>query len=695
MSTIALLVGSQAFASQPVETNPLLIKSNTPFNTPAFSQIKNEHFLPAFEKAIADARQEVDVVVNNKKSPTFENTIVALSSNGELLDEVASIFFNLLSANTNDEMQKLAQTISPMLSDFQNDISLNEKLFARVKVVYNQRAKLKLTPEQATLLEKTYKGFVRSGANLNDAEKEKYRAFTKELSTLTLTFNNNVLAETNAFLLHIDNKADLAGLPQSAIDDAAQTAKAKNVEGWCFTLQGPSYLAFMKYADNRSLREKLYKAYNSKGAHANEYNNESNLKRIAELRLEVAKLLGYNTYSDYVLEERMAQNATNVNKLLNQLLDASKPYALNEVKEVQDFATANGATFALQPWDFSYYSEKLKNQKYSFNEELIRPYFKLENVRAGIFELAHRLYGLTFVENNKIDKYHSDVKVFEVYDQNNKFLSVLYLDFFPRDSKRGGAWMTSYREQKKVDGKDIRPIISVVTNFSKPTDTKPSLLTYYEVSTFLHEFGHALHGMLSDVTYSSLSGTSVYRDYVELPSQIMENFAREKEFLDLFAVNYETGEKIPEDLVKKLLASQNYLAGYSSVRQIAFGLLDMAYHSQTAAISVPVATFEKQATSATQLLPVADSCLISTSFSHIFAGGYAAGYYSYKWAEVLDADAFSVFKAHGIFDKATADSFRQNVLSKGGSEHPMVLYKRFRGQEPSIDALLIRSGFKK
>jgi len=695
MSTIALLVGSQAFASQPVESNPLLRKFDTPFNTPPFSEIKNEHFLPAFEKAITVARTEVDAIINNTQSPTFENTIVALANNGELLDQISTIFFNLTGANTNDEMQKLAQTISPMLSEFQNDISLNVKLFERVKIVYNQKDKLKLTPEQATLLEKTYKGFVRSGANLTDAEKEKYRAVTKELSTLTLTFSNNVLAETNSFLLPIKNKADLAGLPQSAIDDAAQTAKAKKLEGWCFTLQGPSYLSFMKYADNRSLREKLYRAYNSKAAHPNEFNNEINLKRIAELRLKVANLLGYKTYSDYVLEERMAQNATNVNKLLTQLLEASKPYALNEVKEVQDFATANGANFALQAWDFSYYSEKLKNQKYSFNEELIRPYFKLENVRAGIFELANRLYGITFRENKQIDKYHPDVQVFEVYDKDNKFLSVLYLDFFPRDSKRGGAWMTSYRDQKKIDGKDIRPIISVVTNFSKPTDTKPSLLTYYEVTTFLHEFGHALHGMLSDATYGNLSGTAVYRDYVELPSQIMENFAREKDFLDLFAVNYETGEKIPADLVKKLLASQNYLAGYSSVRQIAFGLLDMSYHSQTSAITSSVSDFEKKATSATQLLPVADSCLISTSFSHIFAGGYAAGYYSYKWAEVLDADAFSMFKSHGIFDKATAESFRSNILSKGGTEHPMILYKRFRGQEPTIDALLIRSGFKK
>jgi peptidyl-dipeptidase Dcp len=673
--------------------NPLLQPFETPFETPPFNDIRNEHFLTAFEIAIAEARNEIDDIVRHKAAPTFGNTIEALAGNGTLLERVSAIFFNLLSAYTDDEKQNLAQTISPMLSEFQNDVSLNETLFERVKAIYAQRNELPLTTEQQTLLERTYKGFVRSGANLSEDDKEKYRAYTKELSTLTLTFNNNVLAETNAYTLHIEDKDNLAGLPESAIEEAAHTATAKGLGGWCFTLQAPSYLAFMKYAANRNLRKEMYKAYNTKGAQRNEYNNEAILKRIAELRLLVANLLGYKTYADYVLEERMAENSANVDRLLTELLGASKPFAVKETQEVQAFAEKCGADFNLMPWDWSFYSEKLKDKKYNYNEELIRPYFPLENVRKGVFELTKRLYGLSFIENHTIQKYHSDVQCFEVYDEDAAFLGILYLDFFPRDSKRGGAWMTSFREQYREEGNDIRPIISIVTNFSKPTDTKPSLLTFYEVKTFLHEFGHALHGMLSNVTYASLSGTNVFRDFVELPSQIMENWAAEQDFLDLFACHYQTQEKIPADIIKQITDSQNYLSGYACVRQLSFGLLDMAYHCQTAPIDESVATFEQHATESTQLFPSVNGCLISTSFSHIFAGGYAAGYYGYKWAEVLDADAFSVFKENGIFDLQTASSFRENILSQGGTEHPMTLYKRFRGQEPGIKALLVRSGF--
>jgi peptidyl-dipeptidase Dcp len=673
--------------------NPLLQPFETPFETPPFNEIRNEHFLTAFEIAIAEARNEIDDIVKQKAAPTFGNTIEALARNGILLERVSAIFFNLLSADTDDEKQNLAQTISPMLSEFQNDVGLNETLFERVKAVYAQAGNLTLTTEQQTLLERTYKGFVRSGANLSEADKEKYRAYTKELSTLTLTFNNNVLAETNAYTLHIEDKDNLSGLPESAIEEAANTAKARGLGGWCFTLQVPSYLAFMKYASNRALRKEMYKAYNTKGAQRNEYNNEAILKRIAELRLLVANLLGYKTYADYALEERMAESSANVNRLLTELLDASKPYALKEMQEVQAFAEKCGADFNLMPWDWSFYSEKLKDKKYNYNEELIRPYFPLENVRKGVFELAERLYGLSFVENYTIQKYHPDVQCFEVYDEDGTFLSVLYLDFFPRESKRGGAWMTSFREQYRENGTDVRPIISIVTNFSKPTDTKPSLLTFYEVKTFLHEFGHALHGMLSNVTYASLSGTNVFRDFVELPSQIMENWAAEQDFLDLFASHYQTQEKIPANIVQQIIDSQNFLSGYACVRQLSFGLLDMAYHSQTAPVDESVATFEQHATEPTQLFPAVSGCLISTSFSHIFAGGYAAGYYGYKWAEVLDADAFSVFRDKGIFNLQTASSFRENILSLGGTEHPMVLYKRFRGQEPGIEALLVRSGF--
>lgn len=668
--------------------------AKTPFETPAFDKITNEHFLPAFEASIAEAKAEVDAIVNSKKKPDFENTIAALDRTGDRLDQISSIFFNLLSAETDAQKQTLAQTISPMLTEFSNDINLNDRLFKRVKQVYEVKDKLKLTPEQSRLLEKTYKGFVRGGANLSDEDKLTYREVSKELSTLTLTFNNNVLAETNAFVLHITDQSDLAGLPASVIESAEQTAKAKKLEGWCFTLQAPSYMPFMKYAENRALREKLYRAYNTRGTQDNEFNNQQIIQKIVSLRLKLVNLLGYKTYADYVLEERMATNTEQVNKLLNQLLDASKPVAMAELAEIQAFANRKGVTFTLQPWDWSFYSEKLKDEKYSINEELLRPYFQLEKVREGIFDLTQKLYGISFKENKSIPLYHPEVQTYEVYDEKGQFLSVLYLDFYPREGKRPGAWMTSYRSQKKIGKTDVRPFISIVCNFTRPTDDKPSLLTFNEFETFMHEFGHALHGMLSDCTYSSLSGTSVYRDFVELPSQIMENWCVEKEFLDLFAEHYQTGEKIPADLIQKIIASQNFLSGYASMRQLSFGMLDMAYHSQTVALTESIPSFEKKAIESTNVLTPVEGCLVSTAFAHIFAGGYAAGYYSYKWAEVLDADAFSVFKEKGIFDRQTAEKFRATILSKGGTEHPMELYKRFRGQEPTIDALFIRSGFK-
>lgn len=677
------------------DSNPLLSKFDTPYQTPPFDKIKHEHYKPALDSAISMARHEIDAIVNNPAEPTFENTIEALDRSGKLLADVSNILFNLNEAETDSILQQIVIEASPILTDFSNDINLNPDLFKRVKAVWEKRDSLKLTAEQQMLLDKTYKGFVRNGANLNEAEKEKYRAISRELSELTVKFNQNVLAETNSYKLHITNEADLAGLPQSLIDAAAYTAKQKGLDGWVITLDYPMYGPFMKYADNRELRKQLYMAYGSRCFKGNEYDNQKIALRIANLRLELANLLGYPNYATFVLENRMAETPERVNEFLNQLVEASLPAARDEVKEVEEFARQQGFKGKLERWDWSYYSEKLKNAKYSYNEEELKPYFQLEKVIDGVFLLANKLYGLTFSPNANIPVYHPDVKAYEVYDGSGRFMAVLYLDFFPREGKSGGAWMTSFRSQYRDNGKDVRPLVSIVTNFTKPTDKQPSLLTFYEFSTFLHEFGHALHGMLSDCNYTSLSGTSVYRDFVELPSQIMENFAVEKEYLDLFAVHYQTGEKIPQELVQKIIDSRNFQAGYFSLRQLGFGVLDMAWHTITKPVTEDVDSFEKKVLNPLEVLPPVKGTNMSVTFGHIFEGGYAAGYYGYKWAEVLDADAFEVFKEKGIFNREVAQSFRENILSKGGSEHPMTLYKRFRGQEPTIDALLKRSGLKK
>ena len=672
--------------------NILLGDFNTLHDVVPFDKIKTDDYLPAIDSSIKLAKVEIDEIIRNQDDPDFNNTIEALDRSGERLNRISSIFFNLVGANTSDTMQQLAQEISPKLTEFYNDIFLDETLFKKVKAVYDRRDQITLNTEQQMLLYKTYKGFIRQGANLNEEDKSKFRKITTELSKLTLQFDDNVLAETNAYQLHITNNKDLAGLPEDAVEAAAQAAGSKDLDGWVFTLQYPSYLPFMQYAENRKLREQMFKAYNSKAFHGNEKDNRENIRKIVDLRLQLAQLLGYQTYADYVLEMRMAESTNRVNEFLNELLTASMPFAKEEYKEVQEFAKNRGADFQLMKWDWAYYSEKLKKEKFNVDDEMTRPYFKLENVQQGVFELAHTLYGISFRENNKIPVYHPDVKAFEVFDKDGSYLAVLYLDFFPRENKQGGAWATSFRNQYKIGKKNIRPHVSLVFNFTKPTASKPSLLSFYQVSTFLHEFGHSLHYMLSDCNYSSLSTTNVYWDFVELPSQIMENWGREKEWLDKIAVHYKTGESIPDSLLDNIIASSNFLSGYSFVRQITYGLDDMAWHTITSPVEIPVPDFERKAVASTELFPPVNDCLISTQFSHIFAGGYAAGYYSYKWAEVLEADAFSLFKKNGIFDQATAQSFRDNILSKGGSEHPLELYKKFRGQEPTIDALLERSG---
>lgn len=676
--------------------NPLLREFATPHQTPPFDQIKITDYEPAFEETIALARKDIENIANAKTAPDFENTIAALDRAGKQLNTVSSIFFNLNSACTNDEMQQIAQQISPKLTAYSNSVYMNPRLFERVRQVYESKTQLQLTPEQQTLLEDTWKSFIKGGANLEGEAKQRFTEITMELSRLGLKFDENTLAETNNFTLHVTNEEELSGLPESTLEMAAMTAKEKGMDGWVFTLHAPSYIPFMKYADNRELREKMYRAYSSRANHGNATDNNEVIRKMVALRLEKARLLGYNTYAEYVLTDRMAQTPAAVNTFLSELLAASHPFALQEKQEVEEFARRNGFTGELQRWDWAYYSNKLKQEKYALDDEMLKPYFKLENVQQGVFGLANKLYGLTFQEVYNIPKYHEEVKTFEVYDQAGEFLAVLYTDFFPRESKGGGAWMTEFRGQHKTaEGQDIRPLVSIVMNFTKPTDSKPSLLTFDEVTTFLHEFGHSLHGMLSQCTYNSTGGTNVYRDFVELPSQLMENWALEKEWLDTWAVHYQTGEKIPQEYIERIRRAANFQSGYQSDRQLSFGMVDMAWHSITEPFTGSIQQFENGAMSSTEAFPVVDSSSFSTAFGHIFGGGYAAGYYSYKWAEVLDADAFSVFKQKGIFDRETADSFRKNILEKGGSEHPMTLYKRFRGQEPTPDALLERSGLKK
>lgn len=673
--------------------NPLLKPFGGLHGTPPFSAIRIEDYAPAFEQAIADARAEVEAIAGNPETPSFANTIEALEFSGQKLSEISSIFFNLNESNTSDTMQQLSLELSPKLTEFNNDVSLNPVLFERVRRVYEGRDSLQLTQEQAQLLEKTYKSFSRNGAALSDSDKETYRKLTSELSQLTLQFGQNVLAATNAYTLHLTDPAQLEGLPAYAVEGAAAEAKERGLEGWMITLQAPSMVPFMTYSPDRELKEQVWRAYNSR-CNGGEFDNTANIKRITELRLQLANLLGYPTYADYVLEERMAENTATVDEFLTQLQGKSITAARADVKAVSDYARLHGADYELMPWDFGYWSEKLKEERFCLSEEMTKPYFKLENVQRGVFLLAGKLYGLTFTENPDIEVYHPDVKAFEVTDSTGRFMAVLYLDYFPRASKRGGAWMTDFRGQSIRKGEETRPLVSVVTNFTKPTDSLPSLLTFSEVTTLLHEFGHALHGMLAEGSYPSLTGTSVYWDFVELPSQLMENWATEKEFLDLWATHYQDGTPIPAELVAKIKDSENYQAAYSHARQLGFGLNDMAWHSITAPVSEEVATFERRAMQPVQVLPVVDGQCISPAFSHIFAGGYAAGYYSYKWAEVLEADAFSLFREKGIFNPEVAASFRENVLSKGGSEHPMTLYVRFRGHKPDVQALFDKMGIR-
>ncbi|MDX9920332.1 MAG: M3 family metallopeptidase [Paludibacter sp.] len=681
-------------AGAALAANPLLSPYKTIHQTIPFDQIKTEHYVPAFEEAMKQHMNEINEIVNNPKAPTFENTIVALDKAGSLLNKVSSPFFNLLGSETNDELQTIAQKMSPLLTEHSNSIRLNEKLFERVKVVYEGRDKLKLTPEQSTLLKKTYDGFADNGANLSENDKVKYRKLSKELSMLTLNFGQNVLKETNNWNMHITDKNLLAGLPADVLDMLALNAKKAGKTGWMLDLKATTYVPVMKYADNRDLRRELYMAYATRNMQGGEFDNLENIRKIANTRLEIAKLLGKNSYADQALVQRMAENKENVYDLLNKLLVAYKPAAQKEYDEVQAYANKNGAYFKVQSWDWSYYSEKLKAEKFDLTDEMLKPYFELENVKKGVFGLATKLFGVRFVKNTNIKVYHPEVDAYEVFDEKGKFLSVLYTDFHPREGKRAGAWMSEFKGQWMEGKTDSRPHITIVMNFTRPTETKPALLTYDELTTFLHEFGHALHGMLTRCTYESLSGTNVYRDFVELPSQIMENWASEKAFLDGFAVHYQTGEKIPAALIQKIKDSENFNTANFTLRQLSFGFLDMAWHSIEKPYKGDVIKMEKEAMASTQILPVVSDAAMSPTFSHIFSGGYAAGYYSYKWAEVLDADAYSVFVKNGIFDKKTAASFRQHVLVPGGTEHPMVLYKRFRGQEPTIDALLKRHGIQ-
>ncbi len=657
-----------------------------------FDQIKEADYEPAMLKGIEEEDQEIDRIVNNPDAPTFENTIEAMERSGQLLEKVTTVFFNLLSAETTDFLDELAQKMSPILSEHSNNIMLNEGLFKRVKMVYDDHASdqfARLNPEQKMLLTNTYEGFMRHGALLSDEQKEQLRRISAELGVLSLQFSQNKLKDTNDFVLHLTDDTDLEGLPDSAIDLARQTAKEQNMEGYVFTLQAPSYTPFLTYSARRELREKMYKAYNTLCTHANENNNVAIVGKIVNLHREMAQLLGYDTYADYALTRRMAEKKENVYQLLNQLIEAYMPTAKEEVEAIRQLYPD------LQPWDFSYYANKLKEQRFNINSEMLRPYFELSNVKKGVFGLASRLYGITFSPNTAVPVYHPDVEVFDVKDKDGTFLALLYCDFHPRASKKSGAWMTSFKEQwTEPDGTNSRPQVSIVMNLSKATENKPALLTLSEVETFLHEFGHALHGIFANTTYRSLSGTNVYWDFVELPSQFMENYSIEPDFLNTFATHYETGEPIPQELIDRIIASRNFNVAYACMRQVSFGLLDMAFYTLKDAFNNDLFAFEREAWHRAQVLPEVEGTCMTTQFSHIMAGGYSAGYYSYKWAEVLDADAFSLFQEHGIFDAKTAQSFRDNILSKGGTEHPMTLYKRFRGQAPTIDALLHRNGIK-
>lgn len=675
--------------------NPLLQAFTTPFNTVPFHLIKPEHFLPGMENAIELAKKEIEAIKQQEADATFENTIVALEFAGEHVGRIAEIFFNLNSAETSDEIQKIAQQLSPLLSTYQNDITLDTALFERIDAVYKNELNQLTDAEDKMLLTKTWKAFTRNGAQLSEDKKQELREIDQKLSKLSLQFGEHVLADTNAFELHLTQEEDLAGLPAGIIDAAAETAQEKNKTGWVFTLQYPSYIPFMMYAKNRELREKMFMAFGSKAFHQDENDNRAIVIEIAQLRYQRAQLLGYKNHADFILEERMAESPEKVNSFLNDLLVKAKPFAEQDLAEVTAFAQEKDSINTLQRWDFSYYSEQLKKERYQIDDELLKPYFKLENVVDGVFKVAHQLYGLAFIQNQDIPKYHDEVVTYEVLDRNGKHLAVFYADFFPRAGKRNGAWMTQFRGQKVKNGQEERPHVSIVCNFSKPTSKAPSLLTFNEVTTLFHEFGHALHGILAQGKYPSLTGPNVYWDFVELPSQILENWCYEKEALDLFATHYETGEKIPSDLVERIKKAANFQEGYQTLRQVSFGLLDMAWHGENGKAVSDVALFEKTAMAPTETMPAVEGTNMSCQFSHIFQGGYSAGYYSYKWAEVLDADAFEYFQEKGIFNQEVAQQFEKHILSAGGREHPMDLYKKFRGKEPSNEALLKRAGLVK
>ncbi len=674
--------------------NPLLQEWETPFGTPPFNLIETIHFKPAVEEAIKSASEEIKIITNNDELPDFENTIASLDRAGETLGRITSVLFNLNSAETNQDLQAVAREVSPLLTRFSNDITLNEKLFSRIKTVFGSRETSGLNTEQKFLAGKKQRSFMLGGAGLKEEDKNRFRQISEELATLSLKFEENVLEETNFFELHITKKDDLAGLPESLVEMASGEAETRKKKGWVFTLHFPSYVPFMQYSEIRDLREKMFKAYSSRAFRGNKSDNTVNIRRIADLRLEIAKILGFSNFAEMILGDRMADTPAKVEKFLDELYVASKPAAFRDYENIRKFAAESGQKDAIQRWDWSYYSEKLKKKLYDIDDEILKPYFSLEKVEQAVFCLAEALYGIRFSFNNTIPVYHPEVKTYEVYDKDNSFLSVLYIDYHPRRGKSGGAWMTSYRDQKKINGTEIRPLISIVANFTRPTDTRPSLLSFNELTTFLHEFGHSLHGMLTKCTYESLSGTNVARDFVELPSQFMENFAFEKEWLDSWAFHYQSGEKIPDEIIRKIKEASTFNEGYACYRQLGFGLLDMAWHTITNPVETSISDFESAAMAKTELFPKVEGICMSSSFGHIFGGGYAAGYYGYKWAEVLDADAFSYFRETGILNKKTATSFRKNILEKGGTDEPMNLYKSFRGKEPSIDALLKRSGLK-
>ena len=677
--------------------NPFFGEYSTPFQVPPFDDIEDEHYLPAYEKGIAMHKQEIDEIINNTEEPSFENTIAALDRSGEQLGRVQYVFNGALSSNTNEQLQEIAQKVAPMESGHFDDINLNPDLFSRAKAVYEKREELDLTVEQKTLLDETYKNFVRGGAELDEVKQSRFREINQKISVLSLQFGDNILAENNQYKLFIENEKDLAGLPEGVIAGAAEAAKAAGKEGnWLFTTHKPSMIPFLQYAENQELREKLHKAYCQRGDNDNDLDNKKILVEMSKLRLERAQLLGYETHAHFVLEKRMAKTPGDVYKLLNPIWEAALPVSKKEVAEMQSLINREGGDFELAPWDWWYYAEKLRKEKYDLDEEELRPYFELENVRNGLFQVCTNLFGIYFEERNDIPKYHEDAQVFEVKEANGSHLGVLYMDFHPRSSKRGGAWMEAYRKQYKKDGKDITPVITTVFNFSKPTGDKPALLSFEEVSTMFHEMGHALHGLFSDCTYESISGTAVPWDFVELPSSIMENWAAEPEVIKIYGKHYETGETIPDELIQKIKNAGHFNQGFINVEYLSAAFLDMVWHTlEQTDVEIDVDQFETEALNKIGLIPEIVVRYRSTYFSHIFSGGYSAGYYSYKWSEVLDADAFEAFKETSLFDSKTAGSFRENILSRGGTEDPMVLYKRFRGREPSIDPLLKRSGLSK